>query len=63
MELKYPPLYSNKMMQQHHERQVEDINEGNSSFMNDRITRADSIDREGILITAGTPWWRRERIG
>ena len=33
-----------------------------SSSIDDRATRTYSFDREGILITAGMPWWRCDTV-
>ena len=70
LELKYPPSYCKKLMEQHDDdRQVEGDNEGTGKLSDilpssdDRTTGSFSIDKNGILITAGTPWWLSDRSG
>ena len=52
------------MVQQCNERRVEKMIKGfeslsdTSILCHDRTTRSYRVDSKGILITAGTPWWR-----
>ena len=70
MELKYPPSYCKKLIEQcDDDRQVEgdDEDTGNLSdtisSCDDRTTGSFSINKNGILISAGTPWWLYDRSG
>lgn len=63
--LDYPlPSTSKKVVRQYDETRVEQMIKGLDSISNissschDRTTRSYRVDSEGILITAGTPWWR-----
>lgn len=70
MELKYPPSYCKKLIEQcDDDRQVEgdDEDTGNLSDIlssrDDRSSGSFSINKNGILITAGTPWWLSDKSG
>lgn len=70
LELKYPPSYCRKLIDQcDDDRQVECDNGDTGKLSNiqsstdDRTTGSFSIDKNGILITAGTPWWLSDRSG
>ena len=70
MELKYPSSYCKKLIEQcDDDRQIEGDNEDTGklsdiqSSCDDGTTGSFSIDKNGILITAGTPWWLSDRCG